>query len=915
MVTFDTWELRDGVGATDRDGAGMSVSFELFDGRVVHGVTDIMYRRLGDRFEWRGDLVAPAAGRFVMVEREGVVAARVNVHGEGEYALRPIGLDAEGGQRAILEALPPLANYCGGSHGGVGLPEPAELMGSSCGCVDDGSEIDVLVLYSQDAADAYDPMTETAIQAAIDLGVAILNDALDGSLVADLDVNLVDAQVISYTEDPNKPIGDIVDELVDPSDGALDGAHTLRDSLAADLVCFVPEVDGSPNFAGKVSGTAPYDPNVAFFVIESAHVDSTVFAHEVGHLMGATHDDGGYFGYMHGIAFTSQDGNNTPYRTIMSQVAGHLTTHHFSTPDVVVAGVTIGQTGVNDFATAAEMTKVSVANFRHAGSACDCNQNGVADATDISSMTSDDDNSNGVPDECEVTVFVDGSLTGVGDGLSWSTAFNDLGFALDKAALNCNEHSSEFWVREGTYLRSNQFSIASEVAMYGGFDGTETSRDQRDPVGNPTILSGDDDMDDSAVSFDGNGIPSISGNTNNAVRLFRFDTTDQAIIDGFIIEAGHADPDIGVPAGGGGGASLDSGGKVEFRDCWFTGNESGLLGGAVDIQGEGSYWFDRCVFKANVSNRGGAVGGGPDTAGALFTQCDFIDNGATTAGGGAVYIQGGTWQFDGCRFISNSGALSGGGGAVRMIDGEALFQDCLLVDNLAVGVGGAASVTGDATIELVNCTVVANSAGSLPAGLFMSGTDGDALNCIFYDNDVSGTQSDVVQVRVVSGGSLVLGYSLLEGWGGSLSGVTATVVSGSDPLFVGLAGDDSTLGTADDDASLGSGSPAIDAGNNSVGGLIQAVDIDLHLRPRFIDDPATTDGGSGTAPIGDIGAVEFLSPDCRADLNNDGDVDSTDLSLVLTNFGIGDGGDVDGDGDTDSTDLSLVNASFGNSCP
>lgn len=55
------------------------------------------------------------------------------------------------------------------------------------------------------------------------------------------------------------------------------------------------------------------------------------------------------------------------------------------------------------------------------------------------------------------------------------------------------------------------------------------------------------------------------------------------------------------------------------------------------------------------------------------------------------------------------------------------------------------------------------------------------------------------------------------------------------------------------------------------------------------------------------------------DLNVDGDVDLSDLSTLLANFGVGSGatlatGDVDGDGDVDLTDLSSLLANFGLFC-
>ena len=74
----------------------------------------------------------------------------------------------------------------------------------------------------------------------------------------------------------------------------------------------------------------------------------------------------------------------------------------------------------------------------------------------------------------------------------WATAFTDLQPALAAAGSG-----DEIWVAAGTYLptsttdRTISFAMKNGVAVYGGFDGTETMRSERNPAVNVTILSGD----------------------------------------------------------------------------------------------------------------------------------------------------------------------------------------------------------------------------------------------------------------------------------------------------------------------------------------------------------------------------------------------------------------------------------------
>ncbi|MBR4598378.1 MAG: right-handed parallel beta-helix repeat-containing protein, partial [Opitutales bacterium] len=76
------------------------------------------------------------------------------------------------------------------------------------------------------------------------------------------------------------------------------------------------------------------------------------------------------------------------------------------------------------------------------------------------------------------------------DGKSWANAFADVQTAIDAAAAVATDESpSEVWIAKGAYKLDFPIEMKNNVAIYGGFAGTENSLDER-KSGNETILDG-----------------------------------------------------------------------------------------------------------------------------------------------------------------------------------------------------------------------------------------------------------------------------------------------------------------------------------------------------------------------------------------------------------------------------------------
>jgi hypothetical protein len=205
-------------------------------------------------------------------------------------------------------------------------------------------------------------------------------------------------------------------------------------------------------------------------------------------------------------------------------------------------------------------------------------------------------------------VYVKADATGANDGSSWVDAYTDL-----QAALNATA-SGEIWVAGGIYrpgaagIPDASFRLKRNVAIYGGFDGTETRRDQRNWTVNVTTLSGDLDQDDSYgtnVWYDySEGFSGYAGNSLHVVTGSNTDAT--AILDGFTIIAGANGASLtGDPYAGMGMGMLVVNGSPTVRNCVFK-RHLGLWWGAGMYLVDGNPLIERTVFQENYVSGHGA---------------------------------------------------------------------------------------------------------------------------------------------------------------------------------------------------------------------------------------------------------------------------------------------------------------------
>ncbi|NOU48613.1 MAG: hypothetical protein HOO86_16350, partial [Bacteroidales bacterium] len=242
-------------------------------------------------------------------------------------------------------------------------------------------------------------------------------------------------------------------------------------------------------------------------------------------------------------------------------------------------------------------------------------------------------------------IYVDASKTDdTGDGLSWTNAKKTL-----QAALDLSLSGYQIWVKEGTYKptleargignRYKTFQMKDGVAIYGGFDGTETSINERSMNSHMTILSGDLDGND---TYSGTGSTlSISNNSENCYTVIWNDinaagTTATAILDGFVIKGGNADGETNATYGGGG--MHNNATYPTIRNCRFEYNSA--KHGAAFFSYSSTSAFYNCVFVNNygsdVSSFGGTIYNNAGN-GLAFNNCDIVNNYSANVGGVVSY--------------------------------------------------------------------------------------------------------------------------------------------------------------------------------------------------------------------------------------------------------------------------------------
>ncbi len=268
-----------------------------------------------------------------------------------EYRITSDGSDALVVETSPWNGTTPGEPVAAGAASFAGEPsssnQPAAITGSAY--------VDLLVVYTplvRSRAGSHD-----AVVATLEAHVAMTNVAYENSGIAQR-LRLIGAEQVAYSE-----TGDGVEDLwavSDPYDGVLDGVHTRRNDLKADLVTFML-ADLGPGLGGLAWINETNDIEYAKAFGFNVVVDDCGFvclAHELGHNMGGAHDydnafNFGYFTYSFGYRVPGDFHTIMAYPCSVNGLESCELIPNFSNPDVTYNGMPTGLAIGNPFPTEA----------------------------------------------------------------------------------------------------------------------------------------------------------------------------------------------------------------------------------------------------------------------------------------------------------------------------------------------------------------------------------------------------------------------------------------------------------------------------------------------------------------------------------------------------------------------------------
>jgi len=389
---------------------------------------------------------------------------------------------------------------------------------------------------------------------------------------------------------------------------------------------------------------------------------------------------------------------------------------------------------------------------------------------------------------------------GTGDGSSWDYAKPTILAALQDAFAG-----DEIWVAAGTYIGA--ITVPDGMKLYGGFAGTETSQEERNPEVNISIID---------AKYAGSAVTVAEGATSSTV------------IDGFTIRNGKGTKVIvgnQTMMCGGGIYSVNASPIIAHNR--ITANNVTHRGGGIYCVGGAPTIVDNLIYGniARTQNYTG-YGGGIycATSDAVIERNSIFSNRANPSGGGIACAPGASPTIMYNTFTDN-GAMWGGA-VFCDTESKPLVANNWIIGNKAT-LGGGFFCGRSADASFINNTLVRNY--SSPGGaIAIYSAQPIVANNIVTANAVGISKAGNLNTPTLANNCVY--KNLLTDYLGISAGATDIM---ADPMFVSATTGDYRLSAL---------SPCIDAG------------VDTYVQPDWTDVYGNL-RISGTNV--DIGAYEY----------------------------------------------------------
>ena len=367
---------------------------------------------------------------------------------------------------------------------------------------------------------------------------------------------------------------------------------------------------------------------------------------------------------------------------------------------------------------------------------------------------------------------------GTGNGLSWDNASGDLQRMIDELANNNPQNlAGEVWVAAGEYepqaqiisatTYSASFRMRDGISVYGGFAGTETTKQERAKGSMPwnytneTILRGSAYTDN--ISWQTNRW-TLTSDSRHVVWFAPLASENKAgfdrttILDGVTIKGGYAQGGLGENE-----FQTDKGAGIYIalnayaQNCIIKENHAKGNGGAAYING------GRLTNSLVFNNNSDANGGGVYIENAGIILACMITNNSANNGGGVYLNHSGVWS-DGLNHpeylilstsvVSNN--TSRNNGAVYCNKGGVLLQNTITNNNCPTATDNTdanASQTGGLYIDtyalVINSVLWNNTIQRMNIPMYARNASAQTVR--FMNSALSGTNNAIWNNTLQSG--------------------------------------------------------------------------------------------------------------------------------------------------------------------